>query len=88
LTDAEKKDDHSQRPVADEADLHGLLRKLKPYVSDREARPCKKIMEEAEGYTWPDEYVQELKELSRSIRKYKFKEAQELISQIVSRLER
>jgi HPt (histidine-containing phosphotransfer) domain-containing protein len=88
LVDAEKKDDHSQRPAADEAALHRLLLKLKPYVLDREARPCKKLMAEAAAYTWPDEYVQKMKDLSRYIEKYKFREGQELVSQIIERLER
>ncbi|MBW2539835.1 MAG: hypothetical protein JRE27_09540, partial [Deltaproteobacteria bacterium] len=88
LVEAEKKDDHSQRPVADEAALLRLLLKLKPYVLDREAKPCKLIIEEAAGYTWPDEYVQELKDLSGYIEKYKFREGQELLSQIIARLER
>jgi len=88
VVDAEKKDDHSKRPFADEAALHRLLLKLKPYVLDREAKPCKLIIEEAAGYTWPDEYVQELKDLSGYIEKYKFREGQELLSQIIARLER
>jgi CheY-like chemotaxis protein len=88
LAETEKKDHRSQRPVADEASLHRVLSKLKPYVLDREARPCKKIMQEVAGFTWPDEYAHELKDLNGYIGKYKFKEAQELISQIIVRLER
>jgi len=40
------------------------------------------------GYTWPDAVVQGLTDLNRSIAKYKFKNAQELISQIIEKLER
>jgi hypothetical protein len=68
--------------------LQRLLLRLKPYILDREAKPCKEIMNEIAGYTWPDEYVQGLKDLSRYVEKYKFKEGQELLSQIIERLER
>jgi CheY-like chemotaxis protein len=78
----------SNGPVVDVAVLQRLLLKLRPYILDREAKPCKEIMKEIAGYTWPDEYVQGLKDLSRHIGKYKFKEGQELLSQIIERLER
>jgi polar amino acid transport system substrate-binding protein len=80
--------DPSKGPVADVAILQRLLLRLRPYVLDREAKPCKEIVKEIAGYTWPDEYVQGLKDLSRYVEKYKFKEGQELLSQIIERLER
>jgi len=80
--------DRSKGPVADVAVLQKLLLRLRPYVLDREAKPCKEIVKEIAGYTWPDEYVQGLKDLSRYVEKYKFKEGQELLSQIIERLER
>jgi CheY-like chemotaxis protein len=86
--DFKQEEDRSKGPVADVAVLQRLLLKLKPYVLDREAKPCKEIMKEIDGYTWPDEYVQGLKDLSRNVEKYKFKEGQELLSQIIERLER
>jgi len=86
--DFKQEEDRSKGPVADVADLQRLLLKLKPYVLDREAKPCKEIMKEISGYNWPDEYVQGLKDLSRNVEKYKFKEGQELLSQIIERLER
>jgi CheY-like chemotaxis protein len=82
------KEDQTKRPVADVVVLKRLLLKLRPYVLDREAKPCKEIMKEISGHTWPDEYVQELKDLSRYVEKYKFKDGQELLSQIIERLER
>jgi two-component system sensor histidine kinase/response regulator len=86
--DFKQEEDRSKGPVADVAVLQQLLLKLKPYVLDREAKPCKEIKKEISSYTWPDEYIQELKDLSRHIEKYKFKEGQELLSQIIERLER
>ena len=86
--DFRQKEDRSKGPVADVAVLRRLLLRLKPYVLDREAKPCKEIVKEIAGYTWPDEYVQGLKDLNRYVEKYKFKEGQELLSQIIERLER
>jgi HPt (histidine-containing phosphotransfer) domain-containing protein len=86
--DFKQEEDRSKGPAADGAVLQRLLLKLKPYVLDREAKPCKEIVKEIAGYTWPDEYVQGLKDLSRYVEKYKFKEGQELLSQIIERLER
>lgn len=86
--DSKQEEDRSTGPVADVTVLQSLLLKLRPYVLDREAKPCKEIMKEIAGYTWPDEYIQGLKDLSRYVEKYKFKEGQELLSQIIKRLER
>ena len=86
--DFKKEEDRFKGPVADGALLQQLLLKLRPYVLDREAKPCREIVKEIAGYTWPAEYVRELKDLSRYVEKYKFKEGQELLSQIMDRLER
>jgi CheY-like chemotaxis protein len=86
--DFRQKEVRSKGPVADVSVLQRLLLRLKPYILDREAKPCKEIVKEIAGYTWPDEYVQGLKDLSRYVEKYKFKEGQELLSQIIERLER
>jgi two-component system sensor histidine kinase/response regulator len=87
-SDSEKEEKTSKGPVAETGVLLQLLLKLKPHVLDREAKPCKEIMKKIIGYTWPDAYVQMVADLNRSIAKYKFKNAQELISQIIEKLER
>jgi CheY-like chemotaxis protein len=84
---SKQEEDRSKGPVADVAVLQRLLLKLRPYVLEREAKPCKEIVKEIDGYIWPDEYVQGLKDLSRYVEKYKFNEGQELLSQIMERLE-
>ena len=83
--DFKQEEDRSKGPAADGAVLQRLLLKLKPYVLDREAKPCKEIMNEIAGYTWPDEYVQGLKDLSQHVVMYKFMDGQELLSQIIER---
>ena len=86
--DWKQEEDRSKGPVADAAVLQRLLLRLRPYVLEREARPCKEIVKEIGSYTWPDEYVPGLKDLSRYIEKYKFKEGQELLIQIIEQLKR
>jgi PAS domain S-box-containing protein len=85
--DAEKEEKTPRGPVAESGVLLQLLLKLRPHVLDREAKPCKEIMKEIVGHTWPEEYVQGVTDLNRYIVKYKFREAQALISQITERLE-
>ena len=87
-SDSEKKETTSKDPVADTGVLLQLLLKLQPHILDREAKPCKDIMEEIADYTWPDAYVPGIVDLNRYIAKYKFKNAQELISQIIDNLKR
>jgi polar amino acid transport system substrate-binding protein len=84
--DFKPEEDRFKGPVADGALLRRLLLRLRPFILDREAKPCREIVKEIAGYTWPDEYVQGLKDLSRYVEKYKFKEGQELLSQIIERL--
>jgi PAS domain S-box-containing protein len=88
VVDFKQETDRSDRPVAGTALLKKMLQELRPYVLDREAKPCREVTKEIADYTWPDEYVQGLKNLSRYVEKYKFKEAQELLSQIIEQLER
>ncbi len=87
-SDSQKEEKTSKSPVAGAGVLLQLLLKLEPHVLDREAKPCKEIMKKIIGYSWPDAYVQEIADLNRYIAKYKFKSAQELISQIIDKLER
>jgi HPt (histidine-containing phosphotransfer) domain-containing protein len=86
--DFKQEEYRSKGPVADEEVLQRLLLRLRPYVLEREAKPCKEIVKEIDGYIWPDEYVQGLKDLSRYVEKYMFKEGQDLLSQIMEQLER
>ncbi len=85
--DTEKEEKAPRGPIAETGVLLQLLLKLKPHVLDREAKPCKEIMKKIIGHTWPEEYVQGITDLNRYIVKYRFREAQVLISQITEQLE-
>jgi signal transduction histidine kinase len=63
-----------------------LLLKIEPFIQKRKPKPSKEVMEEVNGYSWPDEYAQEIAELDRLIGKYKFKDAQPILESIVEKL--
>jgi PAS domain S-box-containing protein len=86
--DSGKEEKTSATPEAETEVLLELLLKLKPYILNREAKPCKELMKEIVGYTWPDAYNQIVSDLNRYIMKYQFKNAQALISQNIEQLER
>jgi PAS domain S-box-containing protein len=86
--DSGKEEKTSPAPETGTEVLLDLLLKLKPYILNREARPCKELMEEIVSYTWPDVYHQIVSDLNRYIVKYQFKNAQALISQIIEQFER
>ncbi len=53
--------------------LFELLSTLGPFIQKRKPKQSKEIMAEISEYIWPDEFAQEIAELDRLIRKYKFK---------------
>jgi HPt (histidine-containing phosphotransfer) domain-containing protein len=71
---------------ADPQKLLALLSKLAPYVQKRKPKQCKAAMEEIVNLSWPNEYALELTNLSRLIERYKFKEAQEILESIITKL--
>ncbi|MFC1857025.1 response regulator [Thermodesulfobacteriota bacterium] len=72
---------------ADSARLLELLLKLEPHLNKRKPKPCKAVMEEINGYAWPDEYAPDITELDRLIGKYKFKDAKPLFDSLVGKLQ-
>jgi polar amino acid transport system substrate-binding protein len=71
---------------ADPQKLLALLSKLAPYVQKHKPRRCKAAMEEIVDLSWPDEYAPDLANLGRLIESYKFKEAQEILVSIITKL--
>jgi hypothetical protein len=63
-----------------------LLLRIEPFIQKRKPKPCKEIMEEVGGYSWPDAYAQEIAELDQLIVKYKFKDAQPILESMVKKL--
>ena len=77
----------SAKPVGQRDELKSLLSKLEPYISDREAKPAKKLIQEIAARTWPDNYVQPVTQLHKLISKYRFDEARELLSAVIELLD-
>jgi signal transduction histidine kinase/DNA-binding response OmpR family regulator/HPt (histidine-containing phosphotransfer) domain-containing protein len=75
-----------EREIGDPADLLAMLAKLQPHVQKRKPKPCKEVMKEINGVSWPGEYVQEIAELGRLIGKYKFKDAYTILGSSVKKL--
>jgi hypothetical protein len=63
-----------------------LLEKLEPLLEKRKPKPCKEVMEEINGFSWPDEHVQDIDKLGQLISKYKFKDAQPVLESIIENL--
>ncbi|MFC1892112.1 PAS domain S-box protein, partial [Thermodesulfobacteriota bacterium] len=79
-------DDKKASETGGPSELLVLLEKLEPYLKKRKPKPCKEVIEEINNYSWPDEYIQDIAELSRLISKYKFKDALPVQESIVERL--
>ncbi|MFC1857021.1 transporter substrate-binding domain-containing protein [Thermodesulfobacteriota bacterium] len=73
--------------AADPKRLLELLLKLEPHVNKRKPKPCKAVMEEINGYAWPDEYARDITELDKLIGKYKFKDVKPLLEAMVGKLQ-
>jgi CheY-like chemotaxis protein len=71
---------------ADPQKLLALLSKLAPYVQKRKPKQCNSAMGEIVDLSWPDEYAPDLANLGRLIESYKFKEAQEILELIITKL--
>jgi polar amino acid transport system substrate-binding protein len=75
-----------KKEKADAQKLLALLSKLAPYVQKHKPKKCKAAMEEIVDLSWPGEYAPDLANLGRLIESYKFKEAQEILESIITKL--
>ncbi|MBF0101455.1 MAG: response regulator [Desulfobacterales bacterium] len=60
-----------------------FLNKLKPFLQKKKPKPCKEIMSEITAFSWSDNIHAQLNELDRLIGKYKFKEAEEIVDNLL-----
>ncbi len=72
--------------AADPKRLFELLLKLEPQLKKLRPKSCKEVMQEINGYSWPDEYTQDIAKLGKLIGKYKFKDAHQILESIVEKL--
>ncbi|MBF0204185.1 MAG: response regulator [Desulfamplus sp.] len=66
----------------DSGQLKTFLDTLLPWAQKRSPKPCKEILEQMVILNWSDEYSVLIKELEKSIAKYKFKEAIKIIEDL------
>ena len=67
--------------------LKDLVKKLGPFVRDREARPAKQLAKQMAQSRWPAPYAETVATLVRLVSGYKFREAQDLLTQLAGQLE-
>ena len=63
-----------------------LLLRIEPFIRKRKPKPCKEVIQEINGFSWPAEYTQVIAELGKLIGKYKFKDAQPILESMVEKL--
>jgi two-component system sensor histidine kinase/response regulator len=63
-----------------------LVLQLKPYIARKKPKPAKDIMEEISGFQWSENYTQGIADLKRLIGKYRFKEAEDVLSELLNAL--
>jgi len=69
----------STPPVFSKEKLEALLQQLEPVIHKRQPKHCQQIMQEILRSSWPEETTQQLVALHQLLRKYKFREAQEML---------
>lgn len=69
----EEEKNEAEKKMGNPELLLELLSKMGPFIQKRKPKQSKEIMAEISEYRWPDLYAQEIGELDRFIRKYKFK---------------
>ena len=67
--------------------LHETLTKLEPLIPKRKPKPCKALVKDISGKTWPEEFETEVSMLDKLIGKYKFKEALPVLASLMKKVE-
>ncbi|MCP4271985.1 MAG: response regulator [Gammaproteobacteria bacterium] len=67
-------------------ELIKLLEELVPLIKTRKPKKCAPAIEQISKLTWPDHLSKEVKELTKLIGRYKFKEAETIAETIISKL--
>ena len=84
ITEKEEKEELTQIKRMDKekktrGDFETFLNEIKPNLELQKPKLCKEIMSKYEAYLWEEEQQQVMDKLSNLIRKYKFKEAFDIL---------
>jgi CheY-like chemotaxis protein/HPt (histidine-containing phosphotransfer) domain-containing protein len=84
--DRYKKEDVSDTQAVSPNELLELLEGLVPHIKTRKPKKCAPAIEQISRLSWPDHLSKKLKELTKLIGRYKFKEAEAIAESIISKL--
>ena len=88
IVSSEEKIDSVQKTVQGDADqLLKFLKEIEPHVKKRKPAPAKAILKKMDTYAWPDEYQLDLNKIELWVKKYKFKDAQNIIEKMLIKME-
>ncbi|MCK5165412.1 MAG: response regulator, partial [Desulfobacula sp.] len=79
-----KKPDHKKQGTRQE--LLELIIALEPFVKTLKPKQSKEILAKITAYVWPDQYGQEIEELNQLIGSYKFKDAEKIMTVLISKI--
>jgi two-component system, sensor histidine kinase and response regulator len=88
VSETKNKDEANQveKPEGTKAQLEAFLGQLEPLLKKRKPKPSKEIIEQINQYEWPDETSDLLKNLSKYVGKYKFKDAGKILEELSDQL--
>jgi len=86
IIELEGEQEKAEYEMADQNMLLELLLKLEPHLKKRKPKPCKEVMVEISGFSWPDEYLEGIADLKKMVGKYKFKEASDVLEGMIKGL--
>ena len=84
--DRYKKEDVSDTQAISPDELIELLEGLVPPLKTRKPKKCAPAIEQISRLSWPDHLSKKVKELTKLIGRYKFKEAETIAESIISKL--
>ncbi|MBF0422046.1 MAG: response regulator [Magnetococcales bacterium] len=82
----ERRNDHPKVPVDLESCLD-VLHRLEPGVKTGKPGLCKPVLEEMAAQAWPAELGEKIDEMVRQIKRYRYKDAYKLLTEIIQMLE-
>jgi CheY-like chemotaxis protein/HPt (histidine-containing phosphotransfer) domain-containing protein len=94
LKDLEPEEDrHMKEGVSDTRlvsteELVELLKELAPHIKTQKPKKCASAIEQMSKLAWPDHLSKEVKELTKLIGRYKFKDAEVIAESIMSKLKK
>jgi len=74
------------QPTGDSTTLLELLLDLQPHVKSLKPKPSKAVLEEIAIFTWPEDCHQPLAELRKLVTRYRFKEANAVLEDLIQGL--